>query len=91
MTATDNSDPNARGPRKATRQEAWRERNPQKYWAHAALRSGLRRGLVERQPCEVCDALDTEAHHPDYDRPLVVRWLCRKHHKETHAQEGRDA
>ena len=73
------------GPRKPTRQEAWRERNPQKYWAHSALRSGLRRGLVRRQPCEVCGEHDTEAHHPDYDRPLVVQWLCRLHHKQVHA------
>ena len=69
------------------RQEKWRERNPQAYWAHAALRSGLRRGLVQPQPCEVCGEAKAEAHHPDYDCPLVVQWLCRVHHKQVHAQE----
>ena len=87
MTASDNTTRDDPEPRQATRQEAWRERNPQKYWAHAALRSGLKRGLVQRQPCEVCGVLETEAHHPDYDRPLVVQWLCRQHHKAIHAAE----
>jgi hypothetical protein len=72
---------------KHQRQERWRERNPQAYWAHAALRSGLRRGLVQPQPCEVCGETKAEAHHPDYDRPLMVQWLCRVHHKQVHAQE----
>ena len=85
MTASNDNDPAL--PRKATRQEAWRERNPQKYWAHAALRSGLRRGLVQRQACEVCGEPDSEAHHPDYHRPLAVQWLCRAHHKQAHAEE----
>jgi len=25
-----------------------------------------------------------ERHHPDYDKPLEIIWLCRKHHKELH-------
>ncbi len=86
MNQTSNTDAQ---PRKATRQEAWQERNPQKRWAHNALRSGLRRGLVQRQPCEVCGDQNTEAHHPDYDRPLEVVWLCRAHHKAEHAQVRR--
>ncbi len=71
--------------RKTSRQERWRERNPQKHWAHSALRSGMKRGLVVRKPCEVCGDPKAEAHHDDYSRPLKVRWLCRKHHKEHHA------
>ena len=34
-------------------------------------------------PCLICGD-KSEAHHPDYDLPLDVVWLCRKHHKETH-------
>lgn len=69
-------------------QAAWRERNPLKVWAHAALRSALNRGIIEKQPCEVCGAEDSEAHHfSSYQEPLTVRWLCRKHHKATHAAE----
>lgn len=69
-------------------QAAWRERNPKKTWAHAALRSGVRRGLVTPQPCEVCGDETSEGHHDDYDKPLEVRWLCRRHHKRLHARRA---
>ncbi|MCV2871590.1 hypothetical protein OEZ71_04705 [Defluviimonas sp. WL0050] len=68
-----------------TPQQKWRERNPKADWAHAATRSAINRGLIERKPCEVCGDPETDAHHPDYDRPLTVRFLCRKHHKQEHS------
>ena len=37
-----------------------------------------------RQPCEVCGVVNSEAHLDDYDKPLSVRWLCFKHHREHH-------
>ncbi len=79
-----NTNPTPRNP-KFRRQAAWKERNLLKVRAHASLRSGLRRGLVTKQACEICGALEAEAHHEDYDRPLEVRWLCRHHHKALHA------
>ena len=30
-----------------------------------------------------CDRMG-ERHHPDYDKPKVVEWLCPKHHNEKH-------
>ena len=42
-------------------------------------------GALVPQPCEVCGATRTEAHHEDYGRPLDVRWLCRPHHRALHA------
>ena len=75
--------------RQRTRQERWRERNPVAYWAHMATRSALKRGLLTKQPCEVCGNPKSEAHHDDYLRPLTVRWLCRLHHKATHARGRR--
>jgi hypothetical protein len=47
-------------------------------------------GTLERQPCESCGAVKTDAHHDDYARPLDVRWFCRSHHVEQHAKaEGK--
>ncbi|OWK20737.1 hypothetical protein AJ88_26180 [Mesorhizobium amorphae CCBAU 01583] len=58
--------------------------NPKAIWAQQALRSALKRGLIIQMPCKECGALDAEAHHPDYDRPLDVDWLCRLHHRREH-------
>ncbi len=71
------------------RQAKWREQNPLKVWAHASLRSALKRGLVTPQPCAVCGAAESEAHHEDHALPLDVVWLCRAHHKARHAAMGR--
>ena len=43
----------------------------------------IKTGTLVRMPCVNCGA-KAEAHHPDYDRPLDVVWLCPKHHKEAH-------
>jgi hypothetical protein len=76
---------------KPSRQAAWRKKNPKAYWAHSATASAIRRGLIARQPCEVCGAAKTDAHHPDYERPLLVQWLCRKHHTQAHAKMRQSA
>lgn len=59
-------------------------RNPHKRRAHRALWAAIRRGDVQRRPCEVCGAVKVDAHHDDYDKPLEVRWLCRIHHRNQH-------
>ncbi len=47
--------------------------------------NAVRAGTLIPQPCEVCGD-PSEMHHPDYARPLDVRWLCGVHHHETHGQ-----
>jgi len=54
----------------------------QKFNARRMLQRAIKRGKVERQPCEICGEIETEAHHDDYDKPLEVRWLCAKHHEK---------
>jgi hypothetical protein len=44
----------------------------------------LQYGRLQRQPCEVCGAVDVQMHHDDYAKPLEVRWLCPPHHGEIH-------
>lgn len=56
---------------------------PKKKSARYTVSNAIRDGRLEKQPCFVCGQC-AEAHHPDYDRPLDVVWLCDKHHKETH-------
>jgi hypothetical protein len=62
----------------------WQSKNPKARWAHICLASALRRGLIHRQPCRDCGELKVDGHHPDYDRPMAVVWLCRRHHVAEH-------
>jgi hypothetical protein len=52
--------------------------------AHHILREAVKDGAVTRAPCEICGAVKADGHHEDYNKPLEVRWLCRKHHKRRH-------
>ena len=45
----------------------------------------IKKGILNIAPCEKCGKTDAEAHHDDYNKPLEVRWLCRKHHREWHS------
>lgn len=48
------------------------------------VQKALKKGILHKQPCEICGAEPAEAHHCDYNKPLDVIWLCRKHHVEWH-------
>lgn len=54
--------------------------------ARIAVKRAIRRGGLVRLPCEKCGNPESEAHHDDYSKPLVVRWLCFCHHREAHGQ-----
>ena len=78
--------------RKKAQRTYLRERRPaHKRNATVITSNAIRAGRLVRQPCEVCGALKVEAHHDDYNKPLDVRWLCRKHHLEHHGKQSRAA
>jgi hypothetical protein len=56
--------------------------------AGAAVAAAVRSGTLKKMPCEVCGDIKAEAHHEDYDKPLDIRWLCRKHHRGRHKEIG---
>ncbi len=64
--------------------QAWRQEYPNRRRAQGLVQHALRAGRLKRQPCWVCGE-KALAHHPDYDRPLDVVWLCQPHHKQAHA------
>lgn len=38
----------------------------------------------EKKPCVVCGNYLAEKHHPDYNKPYEIIWLCRSHHHLLH-------
>jgi len=80
---------NARPEVKKRRLDSFNERmkNPENLYKEKArrkARGAIKSGKLVREPCEVCGEIKVDAHHDDYDNPLNVRWLCRKHHLELH-------
>ena len=59
---------------------------PKARFAHQAVQLAIKSGELRRQPCEVCGESRTDAHHDSYDKPLDVRFLCARHHRQRHAQ-----
>jgi hypothetical protein len=71
--------------------QKWQAANAKQKAAHDAISRALRLGRLAKTPCVVCGGANVEGHHPDYDAPLCVVWLCVQHHKKIHAQFPRDA
>jgi len=44
------------------------------------------RGKIKKENCKICGSPNSQMHHEDYNKPLQVIWLCRKHHLELHGQ-----
>jgi len=64
-----------------------RERHPDRVAARQATAAAIDRGELVRQPCGICGAEPTQAHHHRGYAPehwFDVIWLCRAHHYEAH-------
>ena len=57
---------------------------PHKQKARMAVNYALKKGILEKNECK-CGSYNVEAHHPDYNKPLDVKWLCRTCHGQEHS------
>lgn len=62
--------------------------NPEKYKARYMLNSAVKSGVVKKEPCINCGDLKSEAHHENYNNPIDVIWVCRKHHLLIHNKKA---
>lgn len=60
------------------------QRNKPRYHARVKALRALTAGKLISQPCEKCGSTNVEMHHTDYSQPLLITWLCKKHHGEAH-------
>jgi len=65
--------------------ERWALNHPKRRNASIAVGNAVRHGKLLKTLCHICGDVKVEGHHPDYDRPLDVVWLCTTHHKQTHS------
>jgi hypothetical protein len=61
------------------------ESNKNKQTAKSKARWAIKIGKLKPQLCEICKQ-KAEMHHDNYNQPLRVLWLCRKHHIRLHKQ-----
>lgn len=62
---------------------------PEKIFARQEVMKAVKRGDLQKNPCERCGERKVHGHHTDYSKPLQVIWLCVKHHNEAHKGEQR--
>jgi hypothetical protein len=71
-------------------QREYQARFPERRKARMMVGNALKRGVLVRSRCEVCDAPFAQAHHDDYSKPLDVRWLCTTCHGLRHRKERKE-
>lgn len=59
------------------------ERRRIKMMSRARAYGAIKRGKLQRSPCEVCGTIPAQAHHGDYSRPHDVQWLWKSSEKST--------
>lgn len=64
----------------------WKDKNWDKVLVEKRLQKAVKLGKIQREPCEICGEEKSQGHHPDYNKPLKVIWLCSLHHKKIHTR-----
>jgi hypothetical protein len=73
--------------RRANR-SSYQGRYPERVRARRLVEYAIKAGLIKKLPCSICGDPKSEAHHEDYEKPLEVVWLCRRHHREADKRLG---
>ena len=60
------------------------QRYPERVKARLLVSRALKSGKLKRNKCEICGDLKTQAHHENYENPLVVNWFCKSCHDIVH-------
>jgi hypothetical protein len=53
-------------------------------YAHAITTHAVKTGCLVPEPCAFCGKPESQCHHPSYDTPLRVIWLCKQCHPLHH-------
>jgi len=65
----------------------WKEKNKEYYvamvLAYKVVNDFIKANDISRLPCQICGNPKIETHHHDYEKPLLVNFLCRKCHKRV--------
>lgn len=66
----------------------YRIKNAKRRQAHIIIGNMVRDGKINKPSnCEQCGSgLKIEAHHDDYSKPAIVKWLCELCHKQWHRE-----
>lgn len=65
------------------------EKHDYKQKARAAVSKAIKMGKLDKGSC-FCGDEQSYAHHPDYNHPLKVVWLCARHHTDEHMRLRRN-
>ena len=65
-----------------------RNRYKERFLAHDKVHQAVKSGKLKKpNSCEKCGTKCVpNGHHPDYDKPLEVKWLCKECHLKEHSK-----
>jgi hypothetical protein len=71
----------------------YKKKNRHKIKAREFLNKGIRDGIVQRLPCQICGNPKSESHHYlGYNKEhwLDIKWYCHKCHGQIHKNQNRN-
>lgn len=62
----------------------YQKNHRKEHLANVKLNQALVKGKIKKLPCAICQTEKAIAHHPNYNKPLEVIWLCKSCHEKLH-------